>query len=778
MLTKDYFTAILFFIIVTAGYYSTSSLMPKIKSDTSTSSTEFSIKRALDNLQEITQKPHYVGTPEHKIVQNYIVNKLQQLGLKPEIQNQLVINKKYHSSAYTQNIVAKIEGTADGKALLLVTHYDSSPHSSLGASDAGSGVVTILEGVRAFLATDIQPENDIIILISDAEEIGLLGASAFVKHHRWANNVGLVINFEARGTGGPSYMLMETNGGNKELIQHFRKANPEYPVATSLMYSIYKMLPNDTDLTIFREDSDIEGYNFAFIDDHFDYHTAQDTFQRLDKRSLQHQAAYLVPLLGYFAAADLTNLKSDKDYVYFNMPVAGLVYYPYEWVLPVFLLVLLLFTSLIFYGLSQEKISVRHLLKGFIPFILSLLISGLLAFFGWRLLLKLHPQYNELQQGFTYNGHLYIAAFSALSLAVTFLVYSTYLKKIKTTDLIIAPTFIWILINAAVLIYLKGAGYFIIAALSGLSSLAIYLLSNYGRKSNKLALTVLSIPVLLLFVPMIQMFPVGLGLKALVISTSIIVLLFGLLIPVFSDYSGTKTLGKLFLSLAIILLISASLMSGYNEDRKKPNSIIYVLDADKNEAYWASYDSEVDEFTRQFLGNNPATGSIDISTLTSKYNSKVKFHRKAEVKKIAQPVIEIISDTMIDSGRVVQLSITPQRKANILELISNTAIHFRSFKVNGEELSEKDENGFVLVNKINTSLLRHYLSGNEESLDLEFSIPENDSLKLTLYETSYDLLDSPMFNIEPRDETMMPKPFIINDAIIIKKKIALVLDEN
>ena len=44
------------------------------------------------------------------------------------------------------------------------------------------------------------------------------------------------------------------------------KANPKYPVASSLLYSIYKMLPNDTDLTVFREDGDIKGYNFAFLD--------------------------------------------------------------------------------------------------------------------------------------------------------------------------------------------------------------------------------------------------------------------------------------------------------------------------------------------------------------------------------------------------------------------------------------------------------------------------------------------------------------------------------
>ena len=49
------------------------------------------------------------------------------------------------------NIIAKIKGVSSEKALLLLTHYDSHPHSSLGASDAASGVATILEGIRAYL---------------------------------------------------------------------------------------------------------------------------------------------------------------------------------------------------------------------------------------------------------------------------------------------------------------------------------------------------------------------------------------------------------------------------------------------------------------------------------------------------------------------------------------------------------------------------------------------------------------------------------------------------
>nr|WP_299015540.1 M28 family peptidase [uncultured Polaribacter sp.] len=85
-------------------------------------------------------------------------------------------------------MVAKIKGAENGKALLLLTNYDSTPHSSVGASNAGSGVVTILEAIRAFLEQNKTPKNDIIIiiiiLISDAEELGLLGAKAFVEHHK------------------------------------------------------------------------------------------------------------------------------------------------------------------------------------------------------------------------------------------------------------------------------------------------------------------------------------------------------------------------------------------------------------------------------------------------------------------------------------------------------------------------------------------------------------------------------------------------------------------
>ena len=746
--------------------------MPKKISDTSTPLTEFSTERALVHLKKITKKPHYVGTNEHKKVQDYIVAQLQQLGLTTEIQQQVGINKKWRAGVNTQNILAKIKGTDSSKALLLLTHYDSSQHSSLGASDAGSGVVAILESVRAFLAKNKQPKNDVIILISDAEEVGLLGANAFVNYHPWAKDVGLVLNFEARGSGGPSYMLLETNGGNKKLIEHFVAADTEYPLASSLMYSIYKMLPNATDLTIFREDGDIEGYNFAFIDDHFDYHTVQDSYERLDKNTLEHQGTYLTALLDYFADADLSNLKSDADYVYFNLPYIGMVYYPYSWIMPLLIILSLLFVGLLIYGFTQQKIKLKSLLSGFIPFLMSLIISGLIAIYGWKLLLKIHPQYQDILHGFTYNGHWYIAAFSALTLALCFLIYKKYFKKEDTLNLMIAPIFIWLFINIAVAIYLKGAGYFIMSLLYGVVSLALLLFSK--KENLSILLTILSVPILIVFAPLIQMLPVGLGLKMLVVSSVLIVLLFGMLIPVFASYRNHKNLGRLFLVLSFIIFISASFKSDYTIDKKQPNSIIYVLDADKNEAFWATYDNEIDDFTKQFLGKEPIEGSYDGTTTASKYGTTIQWHKKAPIKTILQPNIEIKNDTIMGRDRVVSLIISPQRRVNRVELISKNPIAFKTFTINGVSLKKvADEDYVFYLRDSGKTVFNYYITDIEEKVAVEFTIEKGQSPSFYIYETSYDLLESMHFNFKPRAETMMPTPFVINDAIVVKKQIKL-----
>jgi len=524
---------IAFVLILLAIYWSFYSLMPNSISDIDTKDHLFSTQRALVQLKEISKAPHYVGTKEHGRVRNYIIDQLEALGFTVDMQVGYSYNKKWGSITQPKNIVARIKGTDNTKALMLLSHYDSNPHSSIGASDAGSGVVTILEGLRAYLSSENKPKNDIIVLISDAEELGLNGAALFVNQHPWAKDVGLVLNFEARGSGGPSYMLIETNGGNHNLIKAFKNANPDFPVANSLTYSVYKKLPNDTDLTRFREDGDIDGFNFAFIDDHFDYHTAMDNYERLDRETLEHQGSYIMPLLHYFSQADLNNLKSDIDDVYFNVPLFKVISYPNQWIIPMLILGILLFVILIFYGIHKRALNAREMAVGFLPAIGTILVNGAIGYYAWKLLLIIYPRYSEILHGFPYNGHLYILAFALMGIAVCLWLYNKVYKLENTASLIISPIIIWLLLCGFVAFYLKGASFFIIPVYFALISLFILIRQ---KKPNLILMALLLFPVLTIMVPFTKMFPVGLGLKMLFATTILVSLIFSLSISVFGFF--------------------------------------------------------------------------------------------------------------------------------------------------------------------------------------------------------------------------------------------------
>ncbi len=773
---KNFTSAISFILLIAAIYWSFTSLMPSQISGLETPKLKFSTERALMQLKEITKEPHYVGSKNHTEVRNYISSELQKLGLTVEVQYQIAFNKKWRAGTDTQNILAKIPGTQKGNSLLLLTHYDSAPHSSFGASDAGSGIVTILESLRAYLGNNPRPKNDIIILISDAEELGLLGANAFVNHHPWAKNVGVVLNFEARGSGGPSLLLMETNGGNKNLIHAFNQANVKYPVGNSLFYSLYKMLPNDTDLTVFREEGNINGYNFAFIDDHYDYHTQQDNLERLDKNTLEHQATYLMPLLTYFADADLNNLTSNKDYVFFNFPGFSLVNYPFSWVNYMLIFAFFAFIVLLFFGFKKQKLSVKVIFKGFIPLLSSLVLAGLITFFGWKLLLKIYPQYQDILHGFTYNGNFYIAAFVSFAIAINFWLYSRYFKKYDTPDLFIAPIFIWLLINTAVALYLPGAGFFIIPVLLALVILAALLFYKAYNSNKILLFTFLAIPTILIFVPLIQMFPVGLGLKMTVASAVFTILLIGIVLPIFASYKNIKKLAKLAFLIGILALVSASFSSDYNQERKQPNSILYVLDADKKEAYWASYNTETDAFTNQFFKENPSPNNVFSTPASTKYGTNFNILQPTKLINLTQPTIEILKDTVANTSRTISLRITPQRKVNRLELKSKNALHFTSFILNEESLSLENGQEYIFTTEKNRHILSYYFTHENESVLLTFSIPEKEIPQLEFFEASYDLFTNSEIqkihkNLIPRNEMMIPMPFVLNDAILIKKDI-------
>ena len=757
-----------FFLIVGLVYYSFFSLMPQKGSPSSVEETKFSTERALIPLKEITKAPHYIGTKEHARVRNYLISQLEELGLETQVQEGFVINPKWKSLDKPKNIIAKIQGSENGKSLLLLSHYDSALTPSYGASDAGSGVVTILETLRAYKASGKKPKNDIVVLFTDAEEVGLDGARLFVNNHPWAKNVGIALNFEARGSGGPSNMIVETNGGNKNLIKAFMEADVKFPVASSLMYSIYKMLPNDTDSTVLREGADIDGFFFAFIDDHYDYHTANDTYDNLDVNTLQHQGEYLLPLVHYFGDSDLNQLKSLDDHVYINLPFFKMVSYPFTWVFPMLLVAIIIFIVLIIYGLRKRVLTGNGVVRGFIPFTLAMIFCGILGFYGWKLILLIYPQYQEIQHGFTYNGHTYISFFVLLSLGVLFGIYYKFSKKINVANLLIAPLIFWLLINIGVAIYLKGAAFFIIPVFLGLLSLWILIRKD---RPNLILLTIIGSIAIFIFAPLVQFFPVGLGLKMLVGSCLFTALLFGILLPVIGFYKLKKVLAMLFIIVASLFFIKAHLSSNFSPNRQKPNSLVYYHDADNNKNYWATYDQELDDWTKEYLGDSPEPASSYISYASgSKYAKGYQFANIAPNKNI--PIFKTVlhKDTVINQYKEVSFTIFPQRAVNQISLYTAEEANFKSLSFNGQ-FFPLNNNLTNAAQKIKSKELVRYYVSDKDSLVVSYEVSKNQKVSFTVLEYSYDLLNHPEFTINKRADYMMPKPFIVTDAVIVKKEL-------
>jgi len=759
-------------MLLFAIYWSFSSLMPSENHFQTDSSTAYSLEKALVHLKEITKDPHFVGTSEHKVVQDYIVSQLQALGFTVQVEKAIGINEKWRSAVKTENILVRIKGTNSGKALLLMSHYDSSPHSSRGASDDGVGVVTILETLRVFKANKKQPKNDIIIFINDAEETGLNGADAFVRSHPWAKDVGLVINFEARGSGGPSYLLMETNGGNSKLLKAYAQANPQFTVGSSLMYSIYKMLPNDTDLTVFREQADIEGLNFAFIDDYYDYHTYQDSYENVDHNSMAHQATYLLPLLDYFADANLNNLKDTTDYVFVNLPLIDLLYYPFSWVLPMWILTFVMFVFLLMVAMRKQIITTKEVLQSFKPFLSSLVLSAGITFLSWKALLLIYPNYNEISHGFTYNGHLYQLFFAFVTLAIVLKMYGKFALKISKASLLVAPLLTWLLLNAFLAFKLQGGGFFIIPVVLSLGVFAILIYSKRNIEHNIFWVALLGVPTILIFAPLIKMFPVGLGLKVLFIASILIVLVVSLFSPIFTTFKSKKLLRRLFVLIAIILFFMAHFKATFNEDRKRPNSINFVYDKDLNKSFWFTYDKSLDAYTKQVLKTKDPKGDLGI-VLANKHRDGIQQYAETEDRQVRPATVLKVKDTIIGNDREVTFHIIQQRKLNGLILVSNKDLNLKSLKVQGI-LFDKKGDGFVMKTNENLqNILTYFITDKEEMLDISFSFDKNENPNINLYEISYDLLQDRRFKLKERTVSMMPKPFIVNDAVIVKRKLDL-----
>jgi hypothetical protein len=344
-------------------------------------SRNFCAHCALAEIAVIAVRPHPVGSPANAAVRDYLMARMGLLGLSPRVQradSRDIMNFRrdaFVAVAPVENLVGVLPGRDHSlPALALMAHYDSVPGSP-GAADDATSVATILDIVRA-LRVRGPPARDVMVVITDGEEAGLLGARAFFDQDPAAAHVGFVMNLEARGGGGRTSMF-ETGANDGAAIGLFQRTAAA-PSSNSLLPFIYRYLPNNTDFTIAKKRG-LAGFNFAFIGRQFDYHSPSSTIANLDSGSVQHMGETTLGPAAALAYSPQLPARTP-DIVYSDVLGAGVIAYPPVWGWAVILPTAVLLIAVAAQLPGRERLSWPAVTRGGLAGLAILAIAGALLY--------------------------------------------------------------------------------------------------------------------------------------------------------------------------------------------------------------------------------------------------------------------------------------------------------------------------------------------------------------------------------------------------------------
>lgn len=724
---------------------------------------EFSSARALRHVNVIGEKSHSMGTAQHDEVRDYILGSLRDMGLNPEVQEASVVNQEGGSlfGGRVQNIVARVGGTQNSKAVLLTAHYDS-VSTGPGAADNGSGVAVVLETLRALRAG--QPlKNDVIALFTDGEEVGLLGAQAFVGEHPWAKDVGLVLNFDARGDSGSSLMF-ETSENNGWLVENISQV-PTPPVSNSLFYEVYRRLPNDTDFSVFKR-AGYAGLNFAFVDGVTAYHSSLDRPQNLDERSLADQGRNSLSLTRRFGNQNLLE-PQESDAVYFNGLGRSLIHYGHGWVLPLSLASAALLLGLIVTGFRRKRIGWAGLLIGFVAPLLSMGVTLVLV----KLLTWLAGRQRGSEAWFTlnYERDIFNLGFVALALAVTSTFYALSRRRAGGESLLAGALLCWLPLTLATGALVPGASYlFTWPVLLGLLGLAVMLFARADESPVLHAACVLLFviaPAVILVAPTVNTILIGVGLSLSATVMLLVVLFFSVLLPQLEFVSRAAGAASRWAVPAVAALAGAVCVAGGlagfapRGSGPTPDSLFYVLDASGRKAVWATSDQRPDEWSGPFLADSPKHGPLAANAPESLGEY---LNASAPVAELSSPSIEVIEDRREGDSRTLRLRLKSPRRAASINMYLDPSAKVLDTVVNGQRIKSQSEGEAA-----QGAWEFHYLNVPAEGLELTLKIDGAGALSGSLLDQAYELPRLPGVTIPPRPERLMPSRFPLSDSTLV-----------
>jgi Peptidase family M28 len=666
-------------VLAAVGYASLIAIQPPAARGADIPAAQFSAARAVQHVQAIAARPHVAGSAANDQVREHLLTTLRGIGLSPEVQDTVSVQGGELSAsaggiglARVRNVVARLPGTAPTGRIFLVAHYDS-VQTGPGGNDDAAGVSSILEIARA-LTSGPRLRNDVVVVLTDAEEACLCGAKAFVDQDPLAAGGGVVLNLESRGSSGPAIMF-ETSRNNAKLVDLYGRA-PK-PVGTSFAVEIYRLMPNDTDFTAFR-DAGFTGLNSAYIDGAAVYHAPTDRPSVLDRDSLQHHGDNALVLVRDLGGRDLGSLKAGGDATYFPVP-GGQLTYPGYLVWPLAALALLAVLILAWLARRRGLAGGGRIAGGFLLTLIPIILAPVLAQAFWIVMQVIRPGYRAMPID-PYRPLWYRLAIVALTAAIIFGWYALFRRRVGPAALAIGALG-WLAVLGIALAALAPGGSYLTAlpALAGAIAgiVAILLRGGWGSVVAVLVGAAAAVVVLL---PTVAMFFPALGMHLAATGGFITVLLGLALLPIVDllhpEAGGQRALealrarrrGGLPLLVAAVAVIAFAAI-GLRVDRfdaahPAPTHLMYALDTDTGQARWLSAETSPQKWTGQYVSGSPRT----VTDTLPAFGPAKLLSGPATAAPLPAPQVTVVTYTTSGDTRTLSLRLVPQRPVRFVTL--------------------------------------------------------------------------------------------------------------
>ncbi len=628
----------------------------------------FSALRARDVLARILGdgSPHPTGSAANAAVRDRILAEFARLGLAAQVQRRFVCGTA--SCATVENILVHLPGAsrehADGKrAVLLSAHYDSVA-AGPGASDDGAGVAALVEVARALKAGPPLP-RDLWLLANDGEEIGLLGAEAFVRGPEFAD-VATVVNLEARGTTGAS-LLIETQPGNAAIIAAVGRALAR-PAGTSLDYEIYKTLPNDTDFTVYRREGR-GGVNFAWAQGAARYHTPLDNLAQLDPGSLQHHGDNMLAMARELASAQ-PDLERRHDAVFFNLFGRTMASWPVTWNPALLLLGLLGWTLLAARLVRAKQVRPLPLLGAGLA---VLLVLALPAGLGWAM----HALLGALgatPAPWTAQEPSLVATFALLAVATMALLARPMSRWFGTPAVAVASLLPFALIAIAAVLAMPGASH------AGLVPLIAGALAGHlWPRRPALWAGLAAMVAAMLWFPYVVYSYAAIGHPGLPVASLLMGLALLPLLPALAGLGrGAPLLGGVAMAGTLAFAVLAVARPAFDADVPRPVNLVYVGSGGEARVFASASESLPSAFLRE--AGFAATAAAMLPW------SPQERHAGRTGPALAPPTLQIVGDTVQAGRRHLQLRLRSTRGATEGGLRVPGSVDMASVRIDGQPL--------------------------------------------------------------------------------------------